>query len=131
MTRPWPAGAVLGQGTDAGTGGRRWSPGPRLMAVYYLITGSCYQPVVESGRIWMQHWCPALRERYHAAACGAMNYLRAADGTTDPCLSRLLTELGEDEYRQGGPAAGSAGAGNAAGMSETGRGDCPALCFVL
>ena len=72
----------------------------RLMAVYYLITGSCYQPVVESGRIWMQHWCPALRERYHAAACGAMNYLRAADGTTDPCLSRLLAELGEDEYRR-------------------------------
>ena len=29
-----------------------------------------------------------------------MNYLRAADGTTDPCLSRLLTELGEDEYRR-------------------------------
>lgn len=97
---PGPAGAVLGQGTDAGTGGRRWSRARRLMAVYYLITGSCYQPVVESGRIWMQHWCPALRERYHAAACGAMNYLRAADGTTDPCLSRLLTELGEDEYRR-------------------------------
>ena len=53
-----------------------------------------------SGRISIDSWCPALRERYHAAACGAMNYLRAADGTTDPCLSRLLTELGEDEYRR-------------------------------
>ena len=72
----------------------------RLMAVYYLITGSCYQPVVESGRIWMQHWCPALRERYHVEACNGMNYLRAGEETTDPCLGRLLKELGEESYRQ-------------------------------
>ena len=90
----WARGRMRELAAAAGARARR------LMAVYYLITGSCYQPVVESGRIWMQHWCPALRERYHAAACGAMNYLRAADGTTDPCLSRLLTELGEDEYRR-------------------------------
>ena len=90
----WARGRMRELAAAAGARARR------LMAVYYLITGSCYQPVVESGRIWMQHWCPALRERYHAAACGAMNYLRAADGTTDPCLSRLLAELGEDEYRR-------------------------------
>lgn len=90
----WARGRMRELAAAAGARARR------LMAVYYLITGSCYQPVVESGRIWTQHWCPALRERYHAAACSAMNYLRAADGTTDPCLSRLLAELGEDEYRR-------------------------------
>ena len=28
-----------------------------------------------------------------------MNYARAAEGTTDPCLARLLDELSADEYR--------------------------------
>ena len=28
-----------------------------------------------------------------------MNYARAADGTTDPCLVKLLNELSADEYR--------------------------------
>ena len=78
---------------DAGNRARR------LLAVYYLITGSCYQVSVECGKIWVDHWCPALRERYHAAACDAMNYIRAAEGTTDPCLARLLTEMGQEEYR--------------------------------
>ena len=72
----------------------------RLMAACYLITGACYQPAVECGRICLGRWCAAVRERYHAEACNALNYLRAAEGTTDPCLSRLLTELGEESYRQ-------------------------------
>jgi rubrerythrin len=28
-----------------------------------------------------------------------MNYARSADGTTDPCLAKLLNELSADEYR--------------------------------
>ena len=72
----------------------------RLMAACYLITGECYRPAVECGRICLGRWCAALRERYHAEACNGLNYLRAAEGTTDPCLSRLLTELGEESYRQ-------------------------------
>ena len=43
---------------------------------------------------------PALRERYHVEACNGMNYLRAGEETTDPCLGRLLKELGEESYRQ-------------------------------
>jgi len=70
----------------------------RLMAVYYLITGECYHPMVCRDRIQIEKWCPALRERYHAEACGGLNYQRAADGTTDPCLGKLLRELSEDEY---------------------------------
>ena len=71
----------------------------RLMAVYYLITGECYRPAIACGHIAIDRWCPALRERYHMEACGGMNYARSADGTTDPCLSRLFNELSADEYR--------------------------------
>lgn len=71
----------------------------RLMAAYYLITGECYRPNISCERIYVGRWCPALRERYHAAACNALNYARAADGTTDPCLVKLLNELSEDAYR--------------------------------
>ena len=72
----------------------------RLMAVWYLITGECYRPAVICGRSGTGRWCPALRERYHTAACGGMNYARAAEETTDPCLRRLLEELSGEEYRQ-------------------------------
>ena len=71
----------------------------RLMAVYYLITGECYQPMIMTSRICVGHWCTALRERYHEAACNGLNYARAADETTDLCLSRLLQELSVEEYR--------------------------------
>lgn len=71
----------------------------RLMAVYYLITGECYRPNCSCDPVCMGRWCPALRERYHAAACNGLNYARAAEGTTDPCLTALLNELSADEYR--------------------------------
>ena len=72
----------------------------RLMTAYYLITGACYRPAVACGRIALGSWCPALRERYHVEACNGMNYLRAGEETTDPCLGRLLKALGEESYRQ-------------------------------
>ena len=71
----------------------------RLMAVYYLIQGSCYHPTIPGGPIRPGKWCAALRERYHAAACNGLNYARVADETTDLCLSRLLKELSAEEYR--------------------------------
>lgn len=71
----------------------------RLMAVYYLISGECYRPTIPASPIRMGRWCAALRERYHAAACNGLNYARAADETTDLCLSRLLNELSREEYR--------------------------------
>lgn len=70
----------------------------RLMAVYYLTTGRCYRGAISTERILIGQWCSALRERYHEEACNAMNYLRAADSTTDPCLERLLNELGEESF---------------------------------
>ena len=70
----------------------------RLMAVYYLITGKCYCPAIPCGCIRIEHWCPALRQRYHAEACSGMNYARSADETTDICLKRIFTELSQDSY---------------------------------
>lgn len=72
----------------------------RLMAVYYLVTGRCYRPRLPAGQIGPLSWCETLRARYHDAACNGLNYIRAAEGTTDPCLRRLLEEFSDDEYRQ-------------------------------
>ena len=71
----------------------------RLQAVYYLITGDCYRPVISHQRICVNNWCADLRERYHLEACNGFNYQRAAEGTTDPCLSKLLSDLSAAEFR--------------------------------
>lgn len=71
----------------------------RLLAVYYLITGTCYHPSVCRPCPRQGGWCAALREQYHLAACTAFNYARAADGTSDACLSRLFSELSQREYQ--------------------------------
>lgn len=70
----------------------------RLMAVYYLITGNCYRPAVSHQTDSAASWCASLRERYHTEACNGLNYARAAEGTTDPCLRKLLNELSNEEY---------------------------------
>lgn len=71
----------------------------RLMAAHYLITGNCYRPSVAGTASRPDRWCPALRERYHAAACAGLNYARSADDTSDPCLARLLNDLSAASYR--------------------------------
>lgn len=70
----------------------------RLMAAHYLITGQCYRPSVSTERIYTGRWCPALRERYHAAACSGFNYARSAEDTIDPCLTKLFEELSKQSY---------------------------------
>lgn len=70
----------------------------RLLAVYYLITGQCYRPSVSTERIYVGRWCPALRERYHAAACGGLNYARSAEDSLDPCLTKLFEALSKQSY---------------------------------
>ena len=71
----------------------------RLMAVHYLITGVCYQPSLDCQRVCTGAWCPALRERYHAEACDGLNYIRAAEGTVDPCLAELLRQMSRESYQ--------------------------------
>ena len=71
----------------------------RLLAAVYLITGERYCPAICYPPLRCDGYCAALRERYHAEACNGLNYARAAEGTTDPCLAELLNELSADEYR--------------------------------
>ncbi|WP_312939118.1 ferritin-like domain-containing protein [Oscillibacter sp.] len=71
----------------------------RLMAVHYLITCQCYQPASSYERIYVGQLCPALRARYQDEVCRAQQYERAAENTSDPCLSKLLFELSADGYR--------------------------------
>lgn len=70
----------------------------QLTAAYYLITGQRYRPSVSTERIYVGRWCPALRERYHAAACSGFNYARSAGDTMDPCLAKLFAHLSEQSY---------------------------------
>ena len=70
----------------------------RLMAAHYLITGQRCRPSVSTERIYVGRWCPALRERYHAAACSGFNYARSAEDSLDPCLTKLFEELSKQSY---------------------------------
>ncbi len=70
----------------------------RLMAAHYLITGQRYRPSISAERIYVGRWCPALRERYHAAACSGLNYARSAEDTIDPCLAKLFEEMSRESY---------------------------------
>lgn len=69
-----------------------------LAAAHYLITGQCYRPSVSTERIYTGRWCPALRERYHAAACAGLNYARSAGDVVDPCLAKLLEDYSKQSY---------------------------------
>ena len=74
------------------------SQAQKLAAVHYLVTGRCYRPSVSTERIYVGRWCPALRERYHAAACGGLNYARSAEDAMDPCLAKLFGDMSKQSY---------------------------------
>lgn len=88
----WARGAL--RDLAAGSMGRA----RRLMAVWYLITGEAYCPAVSVDAVRVGRWGPALRERYHDAACLAVRYGQAAETMGDPCLGRLLWELSAAGY---------------------------------
>lgn len=71
-----------------------------MCGAYYLITGTCYTPsvTVENTR-----WCnlaEILRSCYHQEACAGLNYARAADETTDKCLTDLFNKLSMQSYQR-------------------------------
>ena len=70
----------------------------RLMTAHYLITGECYRPAIPCGHIRFEGWCQTLRKRYHSESCGALNYARSGEETTDICLRRIFQELSHEEY---------------------------------
>lgn len=67
-----------------------------LAAAYYLITGEQKKLGAASVILPRLPYRELLRDRYHAAACNALNYARAADATPDPCLQRILNRFSEE-----------------------------------
>jgi len=70
----------------------------QLHAALYLIDGSCRQDEMHVEPVRWRCLADALRSCYHREACDGFNYQRAADGTPDPCLQRLLRQLGEKAF---------------------------------
>ena len=70
------------------------------VALLSLLTGPNRPETLDCQRIYVGSWCPALRQRYHEEACAGLNYLRAADGTTDPCLQKAYQRLSAESYQQ-------------------------------
>lgn len=79
--------------------GEEGSHARRLMGVYYLVTGCCYQPRLQGGRVESLPWREVLRTRYHAETCGGLRYAQAAEVTEDVCLREIWEELSAAEYR--------------------------------
>lgn len=64
-----------------------------LRAAYYLITGTCYAPVVTLERRQWKCLTEILRFCYHQEACSSLNYMRASAQAPDPCLEQVLKRL--------------------------------------
>ena len=79
--------------------GEEGSHARRLMGVYYLVTGCCYQARLQGGRVESLPWREVLRTRYHAETCGGLRYAQAAEATEDVCLREIWEELSAAEYR--------------------------------
>ena len=79
--------------------GEEGSHARRLRGVYYLVTGCCYQPRLQGGRVERLPWREVLRTRYHAETCGGLRYAQAAEATEDVCLREIWEELSAAEYR--------------------------------
>ena len=71
-----------------------------LSGAYYLITGTCYTPSVTVERTCWCNLAEALRSCYHQEACAGLNYSRAADETTDKCLTDLFNKLSMQSYQR-------------------------------
>ena len=79
--------------------GRRGATPAVSWGVYYLVTGCCYQPRLQGGRVERLPWREVLRTRYHAETCGGLRYAQAAEATEDVCLREIWEELSAAEYR--------------------------------
>lgn len=72
--------------------------GRELMAIFYLIGGEQRKFAPAAVILPRLPYRELLRQRYHDAACNALNYARAADGTADVCLQRMLARFSGESY---------------------------------
>ena len=69
-----------------------------LNAAYFLITGACHEGMVHTPQQRCLSTAEALRAAYHREACSGFNYRRAADETTDTCLTKLFEKLSDRAF---------------------------------
>lgn len=69
-----------------------------LAAVHYLITDEEQKTTAAAVVLPRMGYRALLRERYHGAACNGLNYARAEESVTDPCLKRLLARFSAENY---------------------------------
>lgn len=82
------------------TAAEKQAAAQELRTAYYLITGACYTPAITVEHMKWSCLADALRSCYHQEACNGFNYQRAADGTTDLCLQKLLSRLSRQSYQR-------------------------------
>lgn len=70
----------------------------RLSAVIFLIEGYWTEKPQSLPRVRVRGFSEGIRTAYHLEVCGAQNYERAAEGTTDACLSRILRRFSQEKY---------------------------------
>lgn len=80
--------------------GEKGAAAQRLRTACFLITGSRRAPSLTVEPRGFSCLADALRSCYHQEACVALRYRRAAHGTEDVCLQRLLQELGDQAFRR-------------------------------
>ena len=69
-----------------------------LAAVIFLVEGYWVEKEQMLPRPRLRGLEEGLRTAYHLEICGAQNYERAAEGTTDACLSRILRQFAQEKY---------------------------------
>lgn len=80
-------------------GGEKQAAAQEMCGAYYLITGTRYTPSVTMDHMCWESLAQALRACYHQEACAGLNYARAADETTDLCLTKLFQKRSQQSYR--------------------------------
>lgn len=70
----------------------------RLSAVIFLVEGYWAEKEQVLPKTRLRGFAEGLRTAYHLEICGAQNYERAAEGTTDACLSRILRQFAQEKY---------------------------------
>lgn len=71
----------------------------RLMALYYLLSGQCFRPVLPTGPVKPMPWRELLRDCCQRERWAAAQYTQLARDCGDAGLRQLLEELGRDEER--------------------------------
>ena len=81
---------------EAGTHARR------LMGLYYILTGRCYQSKLCAVSAENLPWCQLLRLRYQEACFACESYRQAAETAGDGCMRAILQQLSADACRHAG-----------------------------